>query len=101
MRYKVYLAILFCLFICDSSRGQGIPQWGNWNAWGEYQDSLYRNPIIPADFSDIDCIRVGEDYYAISSTFQFSPGMTVLHSKDLVNWKICGHAVEDLTQIRS
>lgn len=58
MRYKVYLAILFCLFICDSSRGQGIPQWGNWNAWGEYQDSLYRNPIIPADFSDIDCIRV-------------------------------------------
>lgn len=99
MRYKVYLAILFCLFICDSSRGQGIPQWGNWNAWGEYQDSLYRNPIIPADFSDIDCIRVGEDYYAISSTFQFSPGMTVLHSKDLVNWKICGHAVEDLTQI--
>lgn len=53
MRYKVYLAILFCLFICDSSRGQGIPQWGNWNAWGEYQDSLYRNPIIPADFSEI------------------------------------------------
>ena len=85
MRYKVYLAILFCLFICDSSRGQGIPQWGNWNAWGEYQDSLYRNPIIPADFSDIDCIRVGEDYYAISSTFQFSPGMTVLHSKDFID----------------
>lgn len=84
MRYKVYLAILFCLFICDSSRGQGIPQWGNWNAWGEYQDSLYRNPIIPADFSDIDCIRVGEDYYAISSTFQFSPGMTVLHSRGVL-----------------
>lgn len=79
--------------------GQETVEWGNWLRWGDQQDGTYRNPVIPSDYSDIDCIRVGEDYYAISSTFQFSPGMTVLHSLDLVNWEICGHAVSDLTQI--
>ncbi|MEO6328284.1 MAG: family 43 glycosylhydrolase [Ginsengibacter sp.] len=66
---------------------------------GRSGNGTYINPILPADYSDIDCIRVGADYYAISSTFQYSPGMIILHSKDLVNWKIAGHAVSDLTQI--
>lgn len=55
--------------------------------------------MIPADFSDLDCIRVGDDYYAITSTMQFSPGMTIIHSRDLVNWEIVGNAVPDLSQI--
>ncbi|HDR15867.1 MAG TPA: glycosyl hydrolase 43 family protein [Desulfobacteraceae bacterium] len=62
-------------------------------------DGTYRNPILPSDYSDLDCIRVGDDYYAISSTMQFSPGMIILHSKDLVNWTLIGHAVADVTQI--
>ncbi len=74
-------------------------EWGTWTAWGDQGNGLYLNPVIPSDYSDINCIRVGDDYYAISSTFQFSPGMTVLHSKDLVNWEICGNAVADLAQI--
>ena len=74
-------------------------KWGEWQQWGEI--SNYRNPIIPADYSDLDCIRVGDDYYAISSTMQFSPGMTILHSRDLVNWEIAGNAVSDLMQISS
>jgi beta-xylosidase len=73
--------------------------WGQWASWGEQTDGTYLNPIIPADFSDLDCIRVGDDYYAISSTMQFSPGMTILHSRDLVNWEIAGNAINDLTQI--
>ncbi len=99
VKLRFIILFLFCLFIAYFSCAQNSTQWGNWMVWGEYQDSLYRNPVIPADFSDIDCIRVKDDYYAISSTFQFSPGVTILHSKDLVNWRICGHAVEDLTQI--
>lgn len=67
--------------------------------WGDQGDGSYVNPVIPADFSDLDAIRVGTDYYAVSSTFQYSPGMAVLHSQDLVNWTIIGHAVSDLTQI--
>ncbi len=73
--------------------------WGNWRQWGEQTDGSYRNPVIPADYSDLDCIRVGDDYYAISSTMQYSPGMTILHSKDMVNWEIAGNAVSDLSQI--
>lgn len=73
--------------------------WGNWLNWGDLGDGTFRNPVLPADYSDIDCIRVGSDYYAISSTFQYSPGMIVLHSRDLVNWTIVGHVTDDLTRI--
>jgi beta-xylosidase len=68
-------------------------------SFGDQGDGAYLNPILPADYSDIDAIRVGGDYYAISSTFQYSPGMVVLHSKDLVNWEIIGHVVPDLNRI--
>jgi beta-xylosidase len=67
--------------------------------WGDQGDGTYRNPVLPSDYSDLDCIRVGSDYYAISSTFQYSPGMVILHSKDLVNWRILSHVVDDVTQI--
>jgi beta-xylosidase len=73
--------------------------WGDWPRWGDQGDGNYRNPVLPGDFSDIDCIRVGSDYYAISSTFQYSPGMVILHSRDLVNWRILGHVISDVTQI--
>ncbi len=73
--------------------------WGDWPRWGAQGDGTYLNPVLPGDYSDLDCIRVGSDYYAISSTFQFSPGIVILHSRDLVDWTIAGHAVPDLTQI--
>ena len=73
--------------------------WGRWTQWGDLGNGHYRNPVLPADYSDLDAIRVGDDYYAISSTFQFSPGMAILHSRDLVNWRTVGHAVQDLTRI--
>lgn len=73
--------------------------WGSWRTWGDQGNGIYHNPVLPADFSDIDAIRVGSDYFAISSTLHLSPGMVVLHSKDLVSWRIIGHVVEDLTQI--
>jgi beta-xylosidase len=74
-------------------------QWGDWPDWGDQGDGSYHNPVIPSDYSDLDCIRLDADYYAISSTFQFSPGLVILHSKDLVNWKILGHVVTNLNQI--
>jgi beta-xylosidase len=51
--------------------------------------------VLPCDHSDLDCIRVGSDYYAISSTMQSSPGMAILHSKDLVNWSLSRHYLFD------
>ena len=56
-------------------------------------NGTYKNPIIHADYSDPDAIRVGDDYYMVSSSFNHIPGLPILHSKDLVNWKLTGHAL--------
>ena len=56
-------------------------------------DGTYKNPVIHADYSDPDAIRVGDDYYMIASSFDAVPGLPILHSKDLVNWTIIGHAL--------
>ena len=82
-----------------ANRESSIPQWGDWVRWGDQGDGTYCNPVLPSDYSDLDCIRVGSDFYAISSTFQYSPGVIIIHSKDLVNWRILGHVADDLTQI--
>lgn len=57
-------------------------------------DGTYRNPILYADYSDPDVVRVGDDYYMTASSFTCMPGLPVLHSKDLVNWTLIGHAVQ-------
>lgn len=54
----------------------------------------YKNPILCADYSDPDVVRVGDDFYLVSSSFDAVPGLPILHSKDLVNWKIIGHALK-------
>ncbi len=59
-------------------------------------NGTYKNPVINADYSDPDAIRVGDDYYMISSSFNHVPGLPILHSKDLVNWKLIGHALKKL-----
>jgi len=56
-------------------------------------DGNYRNPILCADYSDPDAIRVGDDYYLTASSFLATPGLPILHSKDLVNWKLINHAL--------
>jgi len=50
----------------------------------------YNNPVIPGDFPDPSVIRVGEDFYATATTGGWSPHFPILHSKDLINWKIIG-----------
>lgn len=56
-------------------------------------DGTYKNPVLYADYSDPDVIRVGEDYYMTSSSFNCIPGLQILHSKDMVNWEFAGAAV--------
>lgn len=99
--YKQFLIVIILITALKSVRGQDNQnlKWNTWATWGDQNDGTYRNPILPADYSDLDCIRVGDDYYAISSTFQYSPGIIILHSKDLANWTIKSHAVPDITQI--
>ena len=56
-------------------------------------DGTYKNPILFADYSDPDVIRVGDDFYMTASSFNCMPGLPILHSKDLVNWTILTHAL--------
>ncbi|HXR82942.1 MAG TPA: glycoside hydrolase 43 family protein [Hanamia sp.] len=60
-------------------------------------NGTYKNPVINADYSDPDAIRVGDDFYMVSSSFEDVPGLPILHSKDLVNWTIIGHGLQSLT----
>ncbi|UKM66477.1 glycoside hydrolase 43 family protein [Flavobacteriaceae bacterium GSB9] len=57
-------------------------------------DGTYNNPIIYSDYSDPDVVRVGDDYYMTASSFNVAPGLPILHSKDMVNWKLINHALE-------
>ena len=57
-------------------------------------DGTYKNPIINADYSDPDAIRVGDNFYLVSSSFEDVPGLPILQSKDLVNWTIIAHALQ-------
>jgi beta-xylosidase len=56
----------------------------------------YKNPVLFADYSDPDAIRVGNDYYLVSSSFSHVPGLPILHSRDLVNWTLINHALPTL-----
>ncbi len=68
----------------------------NSQSWGDLGNGKFRNQILPADYCDPDVLRIGKDYYLISSTFQFSPGIVIMHSNDLVNWKTIGSVVKNL-----
>jgi len=59
----------------------------------------YRNPVIPGFYSDPSVVRVGEDYYLVTSTFDYFPGIPVFHSRDLVNWEQIGHAIHRPDQL--
>ena len=61
-------------------------------------DGTYTNPVINADYSDPDvCVGPsGDDYYLTASSFQCVPGLPILHSRDLVNWQLVGHALKSL-----
>jgi beta-xylosidase len=56
----------------------------------------YKNPIIFSDYSDPDVIRVGEDFYMVCSSFNYTPSVPVLHSKNLVEWELINYVMDEL-----
>lgn len=87
---KILLSVFLMSIVLDVSAQTSVSKvWVSDNG-----DGTYKNPIINADYSDPDAIRVGDDYYLVSSSFEDIPGLPVLHSKDLVNWTIIGHALK-------
>ena len=59
-------------------------------------DGTYKNPVLHADYSDPDVVRVGDDYWMTASSFCHVPGLPILHSRDLVNWTLVNHALPTL-----
>ncbi len=59
----------------------------------------FNNPVIPGYAPDPSIVRVGDDYYLTNSTFEYFPGLPIYHSRDLVNWKLIGHALHRESQI--
>lgn len=59
----------------------------------------YRNPVLPGFNPDPTVCRVGDDYYLATSTFEYFPGVPIYHSRDLVNWKLIGHALNRPSQL--
>ena len=75
------VVIIFLLLSTLSLRAQEIP-------------TTFKNPILSGYHPDPSVCRVGDDYYLVNSTFVWFPGLPVYHSKDLVNWKLIGHAID-------
>lgn len=63
------------------------------------QAGHYRNPVLAGFYPDPSVVRVGEDYYLVTSSFAYFPGLPVFHSKDLVSWRQIGHALTRRSQL--
>ncbi len=83
--------ILLLLLVIAATRHPLFAQW-----IPDQGDGTFRNPILHADYSDPDVIRVGDDYWMVASSFTCMPGIPLLHSKDLVNWRIVNHIYDRL-----
>jgi len=65
------------------------------NVWvADLGNGKYKNPILYSDYSDPDVCKAGDTYYMVASSFNCAPGLPILASKDLVNWKMAGYAIE-------
>lgn len=88
---KQVLLFVFFLFLSWSNLNVAaqMPVWTPDNGNG-----TFTNPILWGDWPDPDVIRVGDTFYFVSTSMHYVPGCPVLISKDLVNWKMAGYAVE-------
>ncbi len=89
MKYLLPLVLVICA--CSPTE---LVKTGS---WGDQGDGTYRNPILNADYPDVDVEQVGDTYYMISSKQHMSPGMVILESKDMVNWTTLGHVWDKLS----
>lgn len=59
----------------------------------------YKNPVIPGFYSDPSICRAGDDFYLVTSSFNYFPGVPIFHSKDLINWQQIGHVLTTKEQV--
>lgn len=95
MKFIQFTALFLCCLSLQTAIGQDKNQNNYSQVWvADNGDGTYKNPIINADYSDPDAIRIGDDYYMTSSSFNCIPGLPILHSKDMVNWELVNYALK-------
>lgn len=94
MKYIAQLLVAASLLTGSASLANKSPQ-DNDERWGDLGDGTFANPVLNADYSDPDVIRVGEKYYMTCSEFHFM-GMPILESDDMVNWHIIGQVFDSI-----
>lgn len=93
---KLFFLKLSLLFI-----GFNLSHAQNSQVWiADQGNGMYKNPVLFADYSDPDAIRVGDDYFMTASSFNEAPGLPILHSKDMVNWQLVNHALPEVFPIQ-
>ena len=60
---------------------------------------MLRNPLLPGFYPDPSICRVGDDFYMVTSSFAYYPGVPVFHSRDLVHWEQIGHCLHRPSQL--
>ena len=98
LRISAALALAVALGACQGLPAPTpMPAPGNKPPWmADLGNGNYQNPILHADYSDPDVIRVGDTFYMTASSFSNTPGLPLLRSKDMVNWTLVGHALPSL-----
>ena len=88
--FNLIISVFVALLFTRSLQSQTVT-----SAWtADLGDGRYQNPVVHADYSDPDAIRVGQNYYLVASSFHHSPALPILQSRDLVNWTLIGHALQ-------
>src|SRR4026209_2375178 len=93
MKARFFILISLLIFFSLNLTAQTPFVSKGWRA--DNGDGTYKNPILHADYSDPDVVRVGEDFYMTASSFNAVPGLPILHSKDLVNWRLINYVFEE------
>ncbi|MDR2683049.1 MAG: glycoside hydrolase family 43 protein [Dysgonamonadaceae bacterium] len=82
MKRSIWIVFCMVMVVFCSTKAQG-----------------FQNPVIPGFYPDPSVCRVGDDYYLVTSSFEYFPGIPVFHSKDLIHWEQIGHCLTRPSQL--
>lgn len=93
----IFMKHLLALLLLLSTQASAQDGATRFLRWGDQGDGTFANPVLNGDFADADVEKHGDKWFMITSTNHLSPGMTLLESDDLINWRYIGHAIPSLS----